>query len=141
MQNNSQNLGSGDVYQTQYYSGSQGLNQLIGNTQVHAVNSPEYIYNNNQQQQQNNQLRDSLSSASRGTPQQQNPRATSKGQNLRQSMNAPNTVAHQSTKIQGSSKQVYESNQLQGGDADFVYNNLMSQGNGANQVNTMGSNV
>lgn len=54
-----QNFGGtndGNIYSTQQYGynggqGVTGINQLIGNTQVHAVNSPEYIYNVNQQQQ------------------------------------------------------------------------------------------
>lgn len=141
------NFGNDNIYQTQYYPGSAGINQLIGNTQVHQVNSPEYIYNVNQQQQQNNQLRDSLSSASRGTPQQQNQRTSSKSNAAqsnpqRQSMGVPNTVVHQSSKLQNSSKPMYEQNPMTGGDADFVYNNLMSQANANNnQVNNLGSNV
>ena len=145
-QNNANFSGNENIYQTQqYYQGSAGINQLIGNTQVHAVNSPEYIYN--AQQQQNN-LRDSLSSASRGTPQQQNQRVSSKmnaAQNSqRQSMGMANTVVHQTTKMQNSSKPMYE-NPITGSDADFVYNNLLlSQSSNAannNQVNNMGSNV
>ena len=59
-------------------------------------------------------------------------------------MGMPNTVIHQSSKLQNSSKPLYE-NPMTGGDNDFVYNNLMSQTTAANannnQVNTLGSNV
>ena len=57
-------------------------------------------------------------------------------------MGMPNTVVHQSNKIHTSQKPLYE-NPMSGGDADFVYNNLMSNTATANnnQVNTLGSNV
>ena len=44
-------------------------------------------------------------------------------------MGVPNTVVHQSSKLHNSSKPLYENNPMSGGDADFVYNNLMSNTN------------
>lgn len=58
-------------------------------------------------------------------------------------MAMPNTVAHQSTKLQNSSMPIYD-NTMKGGDADFVYNNLMQHSTSTannNQVNNLGSNV
>ena len=50
-QNQANFSGNQDIYSTQqYYQGATGINQLIGNTQVHAT--PEYVYNTHHQNQQ-----------------------------------------------------------------------------------------